>query len=275
MQCACTLEATAPKAGNVYPGQEFDDLGVTDFLAAASVCGTTLDRAAEHSIGELILQCVQQSRAVTRSNANLGIVLLMAPLAKAAAAIEPVRDATALRCQLQQQLEALTPEDGRLVFEAIRIAAAGGLGDANSQDVRTTQKNVDLMEAMRTGQDRDKIAEQYSTGFQFLFETVVPCLRNAIEDEGDRLRGITRGQIELLAGHVDTLIQRKCGAATAKEAMRRARTVNEAHGWRAESPDWIEFNQWLRSDGNRRNPGTTADLIAAGLFVLIYSGISK
>jgi triphosphoribosyl-dephospho-CoA synthase len=26
---------------------------------------------------------------------------------------------------------------------------------------------------------------------------------------------------------------------------------------------------WLRSDGNRRNPGTTADLIAAGLFVAL------
>ena len=29
---------------------------------------------------------------------------------------------------------------------------------------------------------------------------------------------------------------------------------------------------WLRSDGHRRNPGTTADLIAAGLFVGLYNG---
>jgi triphosphoribosyl-dephospho-CoA synthase len=30
-----------------------------------------------------------------------------------------------------------------------------------------------------------------------------------------------------------------------------------------------EFDFWLRSDGHRRNPGTTADLIAAGLFVVL------
>jgi triphosphoribosyl-dephospho-CoA synthase len=28
-----------------------------------------------------------------------------------------------------------------------------------------------------------------------------------------------------------------------------------------------ELDFWLRTDGHRRNPGTTADLIAAGLFV--------
>ena len=30
-----------------------------------------------------------------------------------------------------------------------------------------------------------------------------------------------------------------------------------------------DFDFWLRSDGHRRNPGTTADLIAAALFVLL------
>ncbi|MFC1759755.1 triphosphoribosyl-dephospho-CoA synthase [Planctomycetota bacterium] len=30
-----------------------------------------------------------------------------------------------------------------------------------------------------------------------------------------------------------------------------------------------DLDFWLRSDGNRRNPGTTADLIAAGLFVAL------
>ena len=33
------------------------------------------------------------------------------------------------------------------------------------------------------------------------------------------------------------------------------------------------FDFWLRSDGHRRNPGTTADLVAAGLFVLLREGI--
>jgi len=34
-----------------------------------------------------------------------------------------------------------------------------------------------------------------------------------------------------------------------------------------------DFDFWLRSDGHRRNPGTTADLIAAALFVLLRDGL--
>ncbi len=30
--------------------------------------------------------------------------------------------------------------------------------------------------------------------------------------------------------------------------------------------------RWLRADGHRRNPGTTADLVAAALFILLVEG---
>ena len=33
-----------------------------------------------------------------------------------------------------------------------------------------------------------------------------------------------------------------------------------------------DLDFWLRSDGHRRNPGTTADLMAAGLFVGLRQG---
>ena len=33
-----------------------------------------------------------------------------------------------------------------------------------------------------------------------------------------------------------------------------------------------DFDFWLRSDGHRRNPGTTADLIAAALFAGLRDG---
>jgi len=33
-----------------------------------------------------------------------------------------------------------------------------------------------------------------------------------------------------------------------------------------------ELDQWLRTDGHQRNPGTSADLIAAGLFAAMLAG---
>ena len=34
-----------------------------------------------------------------------------------------------------------------------------------------------------------------------------------------------------------------------------------------------DFDFWLRADGNRRNPGTTADLVAAALFAGLRDGV--
>ena len=75
----------------------------------------------------------------------------------------------------------------------------------------------------------------------------------------------------------DTLIARKCGADVAELAALRAAAVTESgqpgdESYRAALSD-LDF--WLRSDGHRRNPGTTADFIAAGLFVLLRDGHLK
>jgi triphosphoribosyl-dephospho-CoA synthase len=47
------------------------------------------------------------------------------------------------------------------------------------------------------------------------------------------------------------------------------------HGWPDEPGTLSEFrlfDEWLRADGHARNPGATADLIAAGLFVALRDG---
>lgn len=60
----------------------------------------------------------------------------------------------------------------------------------------------------------------------------------------------------------------------AKEASERAAIVLKAGspGEPVYEQSLAEFDTWLRADGHRRNPGTTADLIAAGLFVLLREG---
>jgi triphosphoribosyl-dephospho-CoA synthase len=73
----------------------------------------------------------------------------------------------------------------------------------------------------------------------------------------------------------DSLIARKRGAAEAEEAAGRARQVLE-QGWpgSAAGRDALdELDAWLRADGRARNPGTTADLVTACLFVALREGI--
>src|SRR6266436_5371357 len=80
-QVACIWEASARKPGNVHRFRDFADTTYTDFLLSAAAIGPILDTANQRRVGETVLQCIQATRGVTQANTNLGIVLLLTPLA--------------------------------------------------------------------------------------------------------------------------------------------------------------------------------------------------
>ncbi len=260
---ACLWEATAPKPGNVYRGADFEDLTYPDFLTSAAVVGPILDKARSQGVGTTVLQAVQATQAAVATNTNLGMLLLMAPLA-ATAPDKLLSDGIA------EVLAALTSEDTRAVYEAICVAQPGGLGEVDEADVRSPSPDIPLLEAMRLAAARDLIACQYTNDFKQVFFAA-----NQIEHGlrqgwalGDAIVGTF---LRLLSELPDSLIARKCGEAMACEVSVRAAAVL-AQGEPGETDfqsACVAFDFWLRSDGHRRNPGTTADLIAAGLFVLL------
>src|SRR5437762_11620413 len=83
-QLACLIEASAPKPGNVSPGRHFADARYEDFLASAVAIGEPLAGAGMRSVGATVRLAVEATARWTRSNTNLGIVLLLTPLARAA-----------------------------------------------------------------------------------------------------------------------------------------------------------------------------------------------
>ena len=64
----------------------------------------------------------------------------------------------------------------------------------------------------------------------------------------------------------DSLIARKNGKDVAEAVRHRVHGVDLGN-----IQDWVALDRELRKQGNQLNPGTTADLIAAGLFVLLRS----
>src|SRR5688500_4010455 len=85
VQLACLLEVSAPKPGNVSPGRHFADTRYEDFLASAAAIGAPFAGAGTRPLGATIRLAVEATSRWCRSNTNLGIVLLLAPLARAAA----------------------------------------------------------------------------------------------------------------------------------------------------------------------------------------------
>jgi triphosphoribosyl-dephospho-CoA synthase len=264
-QLACLLEASAPKPGNVSPGRHFPDARYEDFLASAVAIGAPLAAAGTRPLGRTIRLAVEATGRWTRSNTNLGMVLLLAPLARAA----NLADAgSSLRDGVRRVLEATTIDDARDVYAAIRLAAPGGLGQASEQDVRG-EPTVTLLDAMRLAADRDGIAREYAGAFETTFEIGAPALERARQDGLGWSDAVVETFLTLLAVRVDTHVARRGGAALADEATRLAREVlarggvRSAGGLRAIN----EMDHALRDEQHLGNPGTTADLTAAALFV--------
>ncbi len=257
---ACRLEAFVPKPGNVHPGASFADVRYDDFVRAGDLCAPILGEAGERGVGQTVLDCVRATRSVMNTNPNLGIILLLAPLA---AVPSELRLAEGIRDVLAR----LSVHDSRLVYEAIRLAAPGGLGEAPEQDVRTAPTEP-LPLIMQRAASRDAIALQYTDGFSLVLQDALPWLVEEGAFARDYQTAVIGLQLRLMSRYPDSLIARKCGPAVAAESAERAARVLAA-GW-PETDAGLEqlsrFDQWLRADGNRRNPGTTADLIAATLF---------
>jgi triphosphoribosyl-dephospho-CoA synthase len=268
-QLACLLEVGAPKPGNVSPLGAFHDARYEDFVASAVAIGPALAGAAKRSLGVTIRTAVEATRRWTATNTNLGIVLLLAPLARAAL----TRDTGSLRDALRSTLADTTVADAQEVYAAIRLASPGGLGRAPEQDV-ARPPTVSLLETMALAQERDAIAREYITGFETIFGAGVPALCRARAEGLPWSDAIVHAYVTLLAAAPDTHIARKLGAAAAGEVQRQARVTLDAGGMhRPEGRVAVAaLDGALRDPRNARNPGATADLTAAAIFVTLLEG---
>lgn len=268
-QLACLLEASAPKPGNVSPGRHFVDLRYEDLLASAAAIGGPLSGADTRPVGETVRLAIEATTRWTRSNSNLGIVLLLAPLARAAV----IAVGTDLRTALGQVLNETTVDDARNVYAAIRLASPGGLGQVDAQDV-ADEPDVTLLEAMRLAVDRDGIAQEYAARFEVTFQRGAPALAAARRAGLSWDDAIVETFLTLLAGAPDTHIVRRSGPALAEQTSARAQTALAAGGVRSETGrSAIEaMDLALRDTANSANPGTTADLTTAAIFVELLGG---
>ncbi len=270
---ACLLEANAPKPGNVSPGRHFADSRHEQFVASAVVIGPVLGGAGSRPLGQTIRQAVERTAAWTRTNTNLGLVLLLAPLARAVTLSTPTMTATDLRAGVRAALAATTVDDARDAYAAIRIANPGGLGTAPDQDV-AAEPTVTLLEAMRLAAGRDAIAREYATGYATTFELGLPALRAARTAGLGWDDAVVETGLTLMAHAPDTHIARRAGSTAALEVQSEAARVVAAGGVRTpegrQAMDRLDTT--LRDARHLRNPGATADLTGAAILAALLGG---
>ena len=258
-RAACRAELTALKPGNVHIFAPGHRMTVADFERSAEVAAPFIAEAGA-GVGQRVLGAMRATLVAVGQNTNLGILLLCAPMARAAEQGGNLVEA------LRRVLADLTLEDARDVYAAIAAANPGGLGAVPEHDV-TTAPVVPLSVGMGAAQARDRIARQYVTGFSDLIDLGLPIFDSepAVPSSG----AVTRLYLTWLAAFPDSHVARKYGAKRAEALREEVRAL-------AIGPD-RDVNQRLLMNLDARwksegiNPGTSADLTVATIFLHILS----
>ena len=263
---ACRAELDVVKPGNVHRFAPGHGMEAATFEAAAAAAAPFIAQRGA-GVGARILAATRASWASVGVNANLGILLLAAPLAAAAESASG-RGAKPLREAVEQVLAHLTAQDAADAYAAIALASPGGLGEAAEHDVRRPP-SIGLVAAMRLAGDRDLVARQYADGFAEIFDIGLPALSSAGKAPAAAGRGpALAAYLAFATRFPDSHVARKHGVPRA-EAL-RLRMVDFARDLERIADSAEAQSAALAFDAELKretlNPGTSADLTVASLF---------
>ncbi len=262
--------SSTPKPGNVDRGHDFEEIKFHHFLISAVSAYPAFRDAAMGSepTGTLIRRAVSSWRGWGLfQNTHFGTVALLVPLAVAAGRGGDLRE------EVEGVLEMTTAEDAVEFYAAFALAGARvaevedlSLKDPTSLN-RVRSEGKTLLDLMRLSRGHDLVAKEWSTGFERSF-ALSERLARKVADLGLN-DGVVMTYLEALAEVPDSLVASKFGIETAGEASMRAgsilgREVDETLRL-AEELD----REFIEED---INPGSTADLIGAALFIALAEG---
>ena len=261
---ACRLELRAIKPGNVGYHADGHGMRVEQFESSAEVSAEALFSPSQ-CVGERVYNAVKATHEAVADNTNLGIILLAAPMIEALA----VRSNNAiLQDSLQDVLAALSLQDAKYVYRAIQLAMPGGMGRVDEQDV-ANEPTVTLLEAMQMSADKDRIAYQYAHKYADIFEHNLPTYKQYLQRWESPQWATTAIFLSQWLRVPDSLIIRKKGLLKAREISDMIAPL-ASQVLASEDPtdyvsDLLSLDNELKQVGI--NPGTTADITVATIFI--------
>lgn len=260
-QIAMLLEVSAtPKPGNVDRDHDFADLRYEHFLASATGVKHVFERAAmgDNKVGSLIREAIEESIKWSGGrNTHFGTFLLLVPLIVAAGKGDV--------CAANDIVHSTTAEDAIEFYKAFKCVDIylGDIDDLSVKDATSIDeiggRGLTLYDIMRMSAEHDGIAQEWVCDFSRTFAGARMLTKKA---KGMSMNdAIVYTYLALLAERPDTLVQKKFDLSVAEEVSRKASAVLEEKNIEAIRRFDDELIQ------RRINPGTTADIVAASLFV--------
>jgi triphosphoribosyl-dephospho-CoA synthase len=275
-QLAMILEVSAtPKPGNIDRDHNYTDTRFEHFLASAVGVYPIMEKAARSNsgVGTLIHEAVAESGKWQKGgNTHFGAFLLLIPLVMAAGKCE---NKTCLKEQVQEVVRETTVDDaielyGAFSEEKVKVKPVDNLdlGDASSVD-KLKSEGLTLYNLMEISCGYDMIAEEWINGFERTFECAA-SIQDKIKKHGIN-DAVVLTFMELLSTNKDTFIQTKFDSKKAEEVSMRAKEILQKGNMGKIRDEIRSFDEELLNEGV--NPGSTADIIIAGLFVSLFEGM--
>jgi len=245
-------------------------LGVPALAAAAS-------GAAEHAVGETVLEAILGSLSVAR-HADLRAAGYLTPLARAALLGE----------RLGKILARLSHEDIRPFARALEAAGSGRPGEPRARAYPSGRRagtlagaldfaagagrDATLWDAMRfaaAGDPGDPMAREYAKNFEVTNGLARPALSNALTRVEATRPALVQAYLEVLAEVPDLDAARRAGLGEAEEVSRMAHGVLKVGGVysRRGLQAITNLDGLLRSDP-RLEPSATEPPVVAATFLL-------
>lgn len=298
---ASLLEVSGyPKPGNVHRTRDTTKTRFEHFLAGSVAIGPTMRELAQrgHDAGSGLLdlsgiglgsQILRASREALSwqmgGNVNLGILLLLSPLAAASGlhlSKTHLINLGQLRRDLGDVIKAATPEDSIGIYLAIRTSVPPRvLGRVKELDVmdegaliRIRDKRLTPIRIFEECRARDSICGEWAANFSITFTLGYPMLKEALRKNGDINTAVVHTFLQILSKIPDSLIERKRGKEAALEVSRMAKEALGEGGLTTPGGRRriLMMDETLHQAGGDLNPGTTADLTASSLYLLLFEG---
>lgn len=289
-----------PKPGNVHRTKDFENTRYEHFLASISAiqpcfhefCFNIFKNYADRDqdfqfvgLGDFYIKATKvMMKWQNGGNVLLGHILLLSPLA-AAATISLKQNQLTLK-NLEDNLEKIirdaTVEDTINLYKAIRICSPGGLGKIEKYDItdqnsvkELKEDNISLRKIFKLSESYDSISYEYANGFQIILELGLPYYLEKYDQTHDINIATVDTFLKLLSEVPDTLISRKLSEKEALDVSKKAEMILKKGGISTREGLKLtkKLDLYMHSHKGKMNPGTTADLLSAVIFMALLLGI--
>ncbi|MAI28912.1 MAG: hypothetical protein CMP38_01760 [Rickettsiales bacterium] len=262
-QC-CFEELRVIKPGNHSINSKILGMNHKKFELGAKISSEILSNR-DLSLGESIYKSATECFKILRSNYNLGIILLCAPIFK----IENMRN---FRYELKQIISSISENQGKLILNSIKEVSPAGIKKYSGDGSVNSESNLSFKKIMKIGAKWDRISRCYNDNYKEIFSKGLPYLeckkkKLSVSDS------IPLVFLNYLSFDYDSHLLRKYGIEKASKIKAKASILKKMKNGKKMANSIRDFDYYLKFFN--LNPGTCADLTVTTLLISKIRDIFK